>query len=158
MTLYNQLIDHQKLARKDPNQTAIYGVLTVILGELETASKRSGEAVTDDQALTLIRKVMKGNNETLQAYKTAIPARNSEADLRNVEKLEQENIFLNCFLPQQLSADQIRTIIEKAKVDGEIKNIGMAMAFLKANYAGLYDGATASKIVKAYFEGVTSVK
>ncbi len=68
-----------------------------------------------------------------------------------IEKLNYEIKIIEEFLPQQLNADEIEKIITQIKESSPASNMGLVMKSLKENYAGQYDGATASQIAKKIF-------
>lgn len=102
-------------------------ILKVALGELETAETRTGKDLAEDQAITIVRKLVKSNEESLAVI----------TDEARCEKLKQEIAILNELLPQVLDVDAIVAAladqvdaIRAAKADGPA--IGMAMKHLKA--------------------------
>ena len=44
-------------------------ILRVALGELQTAESRTGEDLTDDQAIKILKKLIKSNEESIEAVK-----------------------------------------------------------------------------------------
>lgn len=102
-------------------------ILKVALGEIETAETRTGEDLPDAQAVTLVRKLVKSNEESLAAT--------TDADTR--AKLEQEIAILDALLPKAMDVEAIvqalgphTEAIRAAKADGPA--IGIAMKHLKA--------------------------
>lgn len=67
------------------------------------------------------------------------------------EKLISQIQIIEEFLPKQLTAAELETIITGLKASDPATNMGLAMKNLKENYAGQYDGATASQIAKKVF-------
>ncbi|MDJ0975729.1 MAG: GatB/YqeY domain-containing protein [Planctomycetota bacterium] len=102
-------------------------ILKVALGEIETAETRTGEDLPDAQAVTLVRKLVKSNEESLEA--TTDPEKRA--------KLEQEIAILDALLPKAMDVPAIIEAlaphvdaIRAAKADGPA--IGIAMKHLKA--------------------------
>ncbi len=102
-------------------------VLKVALGEIQTAEARGTEALSDDLAAAVVRKIIKSNEET--SALTTEPARKGT--------LEREIAVLRSLLPQSLSVDailealgQVRDPIRGAGNDGQAT--GIAMKHLKA--------------------------
>jgi uncharacterized protein YqeY len=100
-------------------------ILRVALGEIQTEEAR-GTAIGDAEVERIVRKLIKSDNETLEA--TSDPAR--QATLR------EEIAVLESLLPQRLGVDAIvaalRDIegdIRAAKAEGQA--IGVAMKHLK---------------------------
>ena len=138
-----------KEARKSRNKSVAL-VLSTVIGELETISKRTGEEITDSQVVKYLRKVI--DNNTLVIKET------TNTDV--ADKLKAEIVVLTQFLPKQLTESELLAIIESMKSSIELKSkelldsgkkvnvIAEAMSQLKSNYAGLYDGAMAAKLIK----------
>jgi uncharacterized protein YqeY len=140
MTLVATIKSDQLSSRKarDNVKTAL---LTTLLGELQTLAKNSGrEEPTDAQAVEVVKKFLK-NNGVAQA------AASSATNRAYKEELEIEQFILQAYLPKQLSEEELRALIKGFAAEG--KDIGDAMKTLKTQYAGMYDGGLASKLMKA---------
>ncbi len=117
-------------------------VLRVALGEIQTAEARLARALTDEEAIAIVRKLVKSNEETLAVA--------NEPDHRFA--LEHENRVLAALLPATLGEEAVvqalasqRDAILAAKSDGQA--VGVAMKHLKA--AGLtVDGNVVAASVK----------
>ena len=68
-----------------------------------------------------------------------------------IEKLAMQMKIIEEFLPKQLSSEELEKIISGIKTSDPASNMGLVMKNLKENYAGQYDGATASQIAKKVF-------
>lgn len=117
--------------RRNADNVIGFNILTLLVGELETAAKRDGSAVTDDKVIAAAKKLIKSNSESIRLGARA-------------DKLEKENDVLQKFLPQELTADQIHGII----VASSATNIGEAMKALNDGYAGKFDKRLASQVAK----------
>lgn len=137
MKLIDTLKGMRSVYRKQPNLVVEFNLLTLIVGEVETISKRSLVELSDTEVLTIITKLSKSVNESLAVSST--------------DKLNLERDFLldilSQFTPTQLIGSQI---IFRLDQNG-ITNMGDAMKFLKSNFAGQYDGKLASDVVKQHF-------
>jgi len=116
-------------------------ILGVALGELQTVEARSG-ALTDDEAASIVRKLVKSNRETLEL----------STDAGQRAKLEEEIGILEGLLPRALDEDGVRaalepelTAIRAAGNDGQAT--GIAMKALKAKGA-VVDGKLVGSVVK----------
>ena len=105
-------------------------ILRVAVGEISTDAARAGRQGNDEEALGILRKLLKSNEETL--------ASTTDAEKRAV--LTQENEILATYLPKSLSVDEIMHAL--APVIAQIKAVtndgqatGIAMKQLKS--AGL---------------------
>jgi hypothetical protein len=106
-------------------------ILRVALGEIQTMEARSSEVLSEEQAVGIVRKLVKSNEET--------KANASDAD-RVI--LEEEIEILQSLLPRSLSVDEIAEALSSigeqlkgAKADGPA--VGMAMKELKARGANV---------------------
>lgn len=109
------------LARDDAKRN----ILKVLLGDIQTAE--SNAVVSDQQIVKIIQKIIKSNSETISL---------SEANAERIPILTKENEILSSFLPQNLTEQEIETLlvaqvedIKSAKSDGQA--MGIAMKFLK---------------------------
>lgn len=130
--------------RTNEMMKAEFGIVTLVLGELETISKRPGGVADDTTALTIIRKLAKANEETLEVGKDVL-TEDKKICLR--AELSTLNMIADKFTPKQLSREAIFTLLQEANVF----NMGEAMKLLKTQHAGQYDGKAASGWVKEYF-------
>lgn len=145
MTLLETIRKAQLQARKE-KRAADASTLTTLIGESEMIGKNDGNrASTDAEVVNVIKKFVKNIDETLNV----LAKDSSKAD--RVEALTGEKALLVTFLPQQLSEDQLRTILGgfvSALTEKNPKMMGKVLASLKEQYAGQYDGALASKVAK----------
>jgi len=110
-------------------------LLTTLLGELESAAKRTGDEITDAIVIAACKKFIAGNDEVIEA----------SDDLGiGCPNLRAENVLLETFIPTQLTEADLYELLPKT----DAKNFGEAMQYLKANHAGLYDGKLAFNIAK----------
>ncbi len=105
-------------------------LLKVVLGELQTVASRTGEAMDDEQAQRIIRKIVKSNHEMIEL------STRPEA----IEKAKTELVILASLLPKTLSVDEIvsaldpvREAVVAAGNDGQAT--GVAMKHLKSGGA-----------------------
>lgn len=111
--LKQQITDARKARDGDRLRT-----LQVVVGEIETAESRTGKPLEDSQIHKIIRKIIAGNDETIEH--------------RPDESLVAENVMLNAFLPQMWSQQQIvdalaedHQAIQEARSDGQAMGIAM---------------------------------
>ena len=141
MSLLSQIKEQQLTARKNREEIKS-SLLTTLLSEALVPGKNDNRESTDAEVVAVVKKFLKGVNETLEALKFSSDGR------VKVACLEKE--ILEGFLPKQLTEEEIREIASKVIADEEKspKLMGKVQAYLKANYAGQYDGALASKVIK----------
>lgn len=136
-TLLTALKTEVMKARKSGDK-ARSNVGLVLIGEIETDTKRSGKDLTDEQLVAKVKKLIESNKEMIGYTQ----------DRTKLDVLEQENAFLETFLPKQLSDDELTDIIKASGLD----NIGAIMGHLKQNYAGQFDGKKASALARAQLQ------
>ena len=128
--LYEQLKQDMLNARKQKeSHKALW--LSALIGELQ----RGGKDFADGQILGLIKKQLETLKENLKAS-PGHAATQAEID------------FLSGYLPQQMSEAEIETAVQAIINEGN-NNMKLVMTALQTRYAGLYDGRSASGIVKA---------
>lgn len=128
----------RKKAVKGDADAAIKGkLLTTIIGELETKSKKEGSDITDEMVISVMKKFRDNMEESLADVKSAVQR----------ENLKKEIEIVNSFLPTQLTEDELTAIITELKNNGA-SDIGLVMKALKETHAGLYNGKMAQSICK----------
>lgn len=112
--------------------TARRDLLRVVLGELQTAAARTGDAMSDEEAQRIIRKMVKSTQEMIELSDR--PAA--------VEQAKAEMVILESLLPKTLSIDEIvaalapvRDAVLSAGSDGQAT--GVAMKHLKSTGAAV---------------------
>jgi uncharacterized protein YqeY len=127
-------------AMKDKDEVA-KDVLRVALGEIQTQEHRTNKTATEDEAVAIVRKLVKSNEETMAA-----------SSGERAATLKREIELLSALLPKRMTVDEIalalepqRDAIRAAKGDGQAT--GIAMKHLKASGAS-FDGTDAAEAVK----------
>lgn len=134
MLLIEKIKSDSLIARK--NKLKESALLVTLFAESAKIGKDSGNRdTTDSEVISVIKKFIEGARETIRLG-------------GNREELEFEISILEKYLPEQLSYDELFAIISKIVEEKSPKNMGVVMGILKTEYANLYDGAIASKIVK----------
>jgi uncharacterized protein YqeY len=120
-------------------------MINAALKDKDIEARGQGKTVSDDDILSLLQKLVKSRQESMEIYDKA-----GRTDLATQEREEIE--IITAFLPQPLSDDQMEEAIGKVIADtgaGTIKDMGKVLGALKAQYAGRMDFARASALVKA---------
>jgi hypothetical protein len=141
MTLIDKLKQALLEARKarDPSRT---GPLTTLIGDIETLAKAGRGETTDAVVVTMLKKYVKNVTET-------IALNSKHGNHATAGRLHDELKLYESFLPKQLTDAELIALIDS---QSSAKDVGDVMRFLKAEYAGTYDGALASKLLKAKFK------
>lgn len=127
-------------AMKDKNTLAraIYGVVMnkVLLANIE--AKKDGKELSDIEVVQILQKTIKELTEEKENY---IKAGNT-AEAENIEKQKE---ILTKYLPQMLSEEEIKAIIDVM----EDKSIPSIMKHFKANYAGKVDMGLVNRVARS---------
>lgn len=105
----------------------IYNLLNTIIGECEQISKDP----SCSQVMDIIQKMYKDNKQTI-----------SECSVDRVDQLNtlnEENAFLESYLPQPLTKEELTAGNNMSKI----------MKYLSEEYKGRYDGKVAVEIIKS---------
>ena len=112
---------------------------------LEQTSVGGGDTLTEEQEIKLVQKLVKQRKDSAQIFRDQ-----NRPDLAEPEEAQAE--IISQFLPEQLSEDEIKSIIqsiiEKTGASG-MKDMGKVMGMASKEMAGKADGKTISTIVKA---------
>lgn len=145
MTLIATIKAAQLQARKDRDTIAI-NVLTTLVGEAEVVGKNAGNReTTDAEVVAVVKKFIKNMDETLALIKEP----NAVADL------QRERAIVAKYLPQQLTSEQLKGILESLANElnaHTLRDMGKIMKVLKERFDGQYDGALASTLIKALLQ------
>ena len=124
--------------------------MAALVAEAVAVGKNDGNReTTDAEAVAVVRKFVNNIEATLalDAFKCQ-----DTVDLNPSRKLTDEADMYRAYMPAQLSPEELRAVIAgivaQVPTEQRKKGMGVVMSSLKANYAGRYDGALASAIVK----------
>ncbi|MDO1501502.1 GatB/YqeY domain-containing protein [Winogradskyella maritima] len=146
MSLQSKLMPAMKTAMKKKDQTAL-AALRAIKSEILMAQTASGSqyGLTEDEEIKLLSKLVKQRKDSATIF-----AEQNRNDLAEPELAQAE--VISQFLPEQLSEEEIRTIvtniISQTGAEG-MKDMGKVMGMANKEMAGKADGKTISTIVKA---------
>ena len=143
MTLIERIKEDNLAARKNRDQVRAT-LLTTLFSEAVSVGKNAGNReTTDAETLAVIKKFIKGIDDTLSAMK-------DKTDPRYVTACAEREI-LEQYRPLQLNEQQLQHILHdmvQALQERTPKQMGVIMKRLKETYEGQYDGALASKLIK----------
>ena len=130
----------QLQARKE--KSPIVGALTALMSEAAIVGKNNGNReTTDEEAVKVIKKFIKGINETIDLIK----------DPEKLKLLAMELEIYNSFLPQIMNELETRAAVEKiinVLPEKSPKAMGQVMGTISKEYGTLIDRGLASQIVK----------
>lgn len=123
--------------------------LRMALAAIKNAEIEAQEELEDDLILNLLQKEVKARQETIEGAKQA-----NRPDL--ITKAEDEIAILHEFLPQPLSQEELRALVEKAIADtgaSSMADMGQVMGHLMPIIRGRADGKQANQIVRELLGG-----
>ena len=146
VALLDQLNADMKEAMKAKQKDRL-SVIRMLKASLQNESIHLGVAeLNEEQELTVLSREVKQRRDTLKEFRDA-----DREDL--AEKIEQELVYLNAYLPAQLTEEEIKQLIsETAKMINAINpsDMGKLMGAIVPKTKGRADGALVSTLVKAY--------
>lgn len=136
----------ESLKKKDEVALATIRLILAALKDRDITARTGGKAegITDGEILSMMQSMMKQRMEAATTYDAA-----DRPDLAKRERAEVK--VIESFMPQQLSEEEVETILRKKITElgaTDIKSMGAVMGAMKAEYAGQFDMARASAIVK----------
>lgn len=148
MGLREQINDSLKEAMKARDQKRV-GTLRLVNAALKdkdiaARTETSRELLGDDEILSLLAKMIKQREDSIEAYEAG-----NRPELAAAEK--DEIAIIREFMPKQMSADEANAAIAKVIADvgaASMKDMGKVMAALKERFAGQMDFGKASGQVK----------
>lgn len=134
-----------KQAMKNKDKLKL-SVIRMVRSAIKNAEIESKSTLSDDEIITVLNRELKQRRDSLQEFKNA-----GREDL--VEGLLAEIEILHQYLPEQLSEQELKDIIQS--VINEVgatskKDMGKVMGALIPKINGRADGKLASQLVQEY--------
>jgi uncharacterized protein YqeY len=125
----------------------VSGTVRMLLAAItnEEVAGKAAKVLTDAEIITVLSREAKKRREAVEAYTQA-----KRNDLASKEKAEAA-VIAN-YLPEQLSEDEIKKLIQAAIAETGAKGpagMGIVMKVLQPKIAGKADGGVVSGLVKA---------
>lgn len=130
-------------------------VLRMLKAEFQKAQADKGKAsaLTEEETLALVRRLVKQRREAAEQYEAAGASGRAQEELREI-------IVLDAYLPAQLSDEELDTLIrstaEKAAIASP-KDMGKLMSALMPLVAGRADGKRVKERATAYLTSLSSL-
>ena len=139
----NQLKD--AMINKNSNLVNTLRLIKASIKDKDIIAKGNGKGdVTDQEIISILQTMIKQRKASIDMYLSG-----NREDL--VKKEESEIEIISNFLPEQLSSQEIETIINDLIISSgasSIKNIGDVIKLIKEKYEGRIDLGVASKLIK----------
>jgi len=143
MSLKAQISEDMKTAMRAKDSVRL-GAIRLLQAAIKQREVDERVELDDSNVIAVIEKMLKQRRDSIAAYESA-----NRHDLADVEKFEVT--VLQTYLPQQLTEDEIKAILEKVVVDtgaAGIKDMGKVMAEIKPLVAGRADMGKISGLIK----------
>lgn len=143
MGLLERLNEDMKQAMKNKEKEKL-SVIRMLKASLQNEAIKLGKDLSEEDELTILSREVKQRKDSLQDFRNA-----GREDL--VEKIQTELTYVDIYLPEQLSEDELTTIVlETIKEVGATSkaDMGKVMSAIMPKVKGKADGSTVNNIVK----------
>ncbi len=143
MSLKATITEDMKTAMR-AKDSARLGAIRLLLAAIKQREVDERIELSDADILAAIERMLKQRRDSIAAYESA-----NRHDLADIEKFEVT--VLQTYLPQQLSEDEVKAILEQAVVDTgavDIKDMSKVMAAIKPLVVGRADMGKISGLIK----------
>ncbi len=144
MSLKQQISEDMKNAMRAKDSVRL-GAIRLLQAAIKQREVDERIDLDDTAVIAVIEKMLKQRRDSIAAYESA-----NRTDLADVEKFEVS--VLQTYLPQQLTEEEIKAILEKVVADTGaegVKDMGKVMAAIKSLVAGKADMGKISGLIKA---------
>ena len=144
MSLKTQLTEDMKTAMRAKDQVSLSTIrlINAAIKQFEVDERTEAD---DTKVISILTKMVKQRKDSAKIYTEA-----GRQDLADKENAEIE--ILNRYLPQMMSAEEIKTVVEAAIVETSasgMADMGKVMGVLKTRLAGKADMSEVNKVLKA---------
>lgn len=144
MSLKTQLTEDMKTAMRAKDQVSLSTIrlINAAIKQFEVDERTEAD---DAKVISILTKMVKQRKDSAKIYTEA-----SRQDLADKENAEIE--ILNRYLPQMMSAEEIKTVVEAAITEtgaSGMADMGKVMGVLKTRLAGKADMGEVNKVLKA---------
>lgn len=144
MSLEQNIMAKMKDAMKAKDEAALRGLRAIKAAILLAKTSGSSGEITADDEIKLLQKLVKQRKDSLEIFQ-----QQNRTDL--AQKEEEEINIIEQFLPKQLGADELKTIV--AGIIAEVgatsaADMGKVMGAASKQLAGQADGKAISAVVK----------
>ena len=118
--------------------------LRLFLAAIQNEEIAKQEPLSDEEVMAIAQRLIKQRRESIAAFE-----KGGREELAAKERVELQ--ILSNFLPQQLSEDEIRKIVEEVRSnlpETDQNNFGKVMGMAMARLKGKAEGNTVSRVVK----------
>ena len=143
MSLKTQLTEDMKTAMRAKDQVSLSTIrlINAAIKQFEVDERTEAD---DAKVISILTKMVKQRKDSAKIYTEA-----GRQDLADKENAEIE--ILNRYLPQMMSAEEIKTVVEAAIAETSasgMADMGKVMGVLKTRLAGKADMGEVNKVLK----------
>lgn len=143
MSLKTQLTEDMKTAMRAKDQVSLSTIrlINAAIKQFEVDERTEAD---DAKVISILTKMVKQRKDSAKIYTEA-----GRQDLADKENAEIE--ILNRYLPQMMSAEEIKTVVEAAITEtgaSGMADMGKVMGVLKTRLAGKADMGEVNKVLK----------
>ena len=144
MSLKTQLTEDMKTAMRAKDQVSLSTIrlINAAIKQFEVDERTEAD---DAKVISILTKMVKQRKDSAKIYTEV-----GRQDLADKENAEIE--ILNRYLPQMMSAEEIKTVVEAAIAEtgaSGMADMGKVMGVLKTRLAGKADMGEVNKVLKA---------
>ena len=144
MSLKTQLTEDMKTAMRAKDQVSLSTIrlINAAIKQFEVDERTEAD---DAKVISILTKMVKQRRDSAKIYTEA-----GRQDLADKENAEIE--ILNRYLPQMMSAEEIKTVVEAVIAEtgaSGMADMGKVMGVLKTRLAGKADMGEVNKVLKA---------
>lgn len=139
----NQILEDLKAAMKAQDKETL-AVIRMVKGAIQMEELNTKKELSDEEVISVIAKQIKTRKESIVEFE-----KGGREDL--ISKTQREIEILEKYLPEQLSIDEVKAIIDEAfnEVKPEsMKDMGKLMGMITPKVKGRYDMGEVSKMIK----------
>jgi len=136
-------------AQSDPQQKIRLSTIRLLNADIKNVEIMKKAELTDEEVIAVIQRQIKSRKDSIEQY-----GKGGRRDL--VEKEEKEAAVLLDYLPEQLSDEELKTLVEEAiRETGATspKDMGKVMRALMPRVKGKAEGGRVSKMASELLKG-----
>jgi hypothetical protein len=125
-------------------ETLRLSALRLFLAAIQNEEIAKQKELTDEEVVVVAQRLLKQRRESIEAYE-----KGGREDLAAKERAEL--LILSKFVPQQLSSEELRKIVEEVREtlpETDKNNFGKLMGTVMSKVKGRADGSAVSQVVK----------
>ena len=149
--MHQQIKDQIKpamLAKDAIKLSVLRGLLTAFTNELVATKRTPQEMLSDDEVLAVIRRQSKQRKDSIDQFE-----KGGRPELAEDEK--KELAILETYLPQMMSKEDIKKVVEAKKTELGVTDkskMGIFMGAVMKELKGKAEGADVKEVIEGLFE------